>query len=190
VGMMSAGAQHIAAMSLASKETHKEQGSAQMNGVFRVFAFSGLLAATAVAAQTSSTHQRMRFAGSEAVFGVIATATANVSADESFLHVALDQATIRATPVAKGPQRITGYRIDLAYTRPTGEWDILRKSERIPLDVELGHLDTIRVATRMLTVPIDGVGSLRGMWLIFEIDVDGTPPGYTYSHGEKLLVGR
>jgi hypothetical protein len=165
-------------------------GESAMDRFARALTLATLLAATAASAQVPSSNQRMRFTGDGAVFGVVATATANVSADESFLHVALDQSTIRATPIAKEPRRITGYRIDLAYTKSSGEWDILRKSERVPLDVELGHLDTIPVAARTLTIPIDGVASLNGMWLIFEIDVDGTPPGFTYSHGEKLRVGR
>jgi hypothetical protein len=43
---------------------------------------------------------------------------------------------------------------------------------------------------RTLTLPIDGVDSLRGMWLTFEVDVDGTPPYSAYPHGERLRVWR
>ena len=78
----------------------------------------------------------------------------------------------------------------MAHTTESGNWDIIRKSERVPLDFELGHLETIPVPALPFKIPIDGVGSLNRMWLIFEIDVDGTPPGFTYSHGEKLRVGR
>lgn len=161
-----------------------------MYAIVRALMLVVLLAATDTPAQTPSPTQRMHFKGDDSIFSVVATATATVSADESFLHVALDQAVLRATPVAKEPKRITGYRIDLAYTRPSGEWDALRKSERVPLEVELGHLDTITITPRTLTIPVDGIWSLSGMWLIFEVDVDGTPPGFTYSHGDKLKVGR
>ena len=83
--------------------THKEQGECAMKGLLRAFTLATLLAATAAAAQTPSV-QRMRFTGDDRTFSVVATATANVTSDESFLHVTLDQGVIRATPVAKEPK--------------------------------------------------------------------------------------
>lgn len=158
-----------------------------MGEVFRALTLGALLAATAVAAQTPTQH--MRFTGDDKVFSAVATATATVSADDSFLRVRLEEGTIRSTSVAKGPVTITGFRIGLAHSDESGNWEIIRKSDRVPLDFELGHLETIPVPALPLKIPIDGVGSLNRMWLIFEIDVDGTPPGFTYSHGEKLKVG-
>ena len=93
-----------------------------MKGLFRALSLGVLLAATAAAGQSSSPTQRMRFTGDERVFGVVATATATVSADESFLRVTLDQGTIRATQIAKVPTTITGFRIDLAHTNESGNW--------------------------------------------------------------------
>ncbi|HEY2396923.1 MAG TPA: hypothetical protein VGH81_13245 [Rudaea sp.] len=106
---------------------------------------AALLAATAAGAQTTMAAQRVQFSGADAVFGVLATASAQVTLEPQFLRVTLEPGVIRATAVAKVPQRVIGYRINLGYTRPSGEWDMLRKSERAPLDIVLDHLDTFAV---------------------------------------------
>jgi hypothetical protein len=161
-----------------------------MERATRTIILAALLAAMAVAAQTASAAQRIQFTGADRVFGVVATASANVTVDAPFLRVTLEQGTIRATALARGSEHVTGYRINLGYTRPSSEWDMMRKSERVPLDIVLDHLETFGVAPRTLTIPIDGVDSLKDKWLVFEVDVGGTPPGFTYSHSQKLDQGR
>jgi hypothetical protein len=157
-----------------------------MERMTRALMLAALLAATAASAQTAATAQRVQFSGADAVFNVVATASAQVTLEPPFLRVTLEPGVIRATPVAKEPKHVTGYRINLGYTRPSGEWDMLRKSERVPLDIVLDHLDSFALTPRTLMIPIDGVDTLKNKWLIFEVDVDGTPPGYTYSHSGKL----
>ena len=61
-----------------------------MKGIARALMLGALMATTAAGAQSPSSTQHMRFTGSENTFSVVATATANVSADEAFLRVALD----------------------------------------------------------------------------------------------------
>ena len=157
-----------------------------MEWTTRALMLSALLAATATGAQAVAAAQRVQFSGPDAVFGVVATASAQVTLEPPFLRVTLEPGVIRVTAVAKVSQRVTGYRINLGYTRPSGEWDVLRKSERVPLDIVLDHLETFALTPRTLMIPIDGVDTLKDKWLVFEVDVDGTPPGYTYSHSGKL----
>ncbi len=63
---------------------------------------------------------------------------------------------------------------------------MLRKSERVPLDIVLDYLDTFALTPRTLMILFVGVDTLKNKWLIFEVDVDGTPPGFTYSDGGTL----
>ena len=157
-----------------------------MEWMTRALMLAALLAATATNAQTAAAAQRVQFSGDDATFGVVATASAQVTLEPPFLRVTLEPGVIRATAVAKEPKHVTGYRINLGHTLPSGEWDMLRKSERVPLDIVLDHLETFAVTPRTLMIPIDGIDTLKNKWLIFEVDVDGTPPGYTYSHSGKL----
>jgi hypothetical protein len=157
-----------------------------MEWMTRALMLAALLAATATGAQQTAAAQRVQFRGDDATFAVVATASAQVTLEPPFLRVTLEPGVIRATAVAKEPKHITGYRINLGYTRASGEWDMLRKSERVPLDIVLDHLETFSLTPRTLMIPIDGVDTLKNKWLIFEVDVDGTPPGYTYSHSGKL----
>jgi len=157
-----------------------------MGWTTRALMLAALLAATATGAQAAAAAQRVQFSGPDGVFSVVATASAQVTAEPQFLRVTLEPGVIRATTVAKEPKHVTGYRINLGYTRPSSEWDMLRKSERVPLDIVLDHLETFALTPRTLLIPIDGVDTLKNKWLIFEVDVDGTPPGYTYSHSGKL----
>ena len=92
---------------------------------------------------------------------MVATATAQVTRDPQFLRVTLEPGVIRATSVAKEPQHVTDYRIDLGHTLPSGEWDMLRKSERVPLNIVLDHLETCAVTPRSSINPIDGVDLLK-----------------------------
>lgn len=157
-----------------------------MERTTRALMLAALLAATAAGAQTTAAAQRVQFRGDDAAFAVVATASAQVTLEPPFLRVTLEPGAIRATEVAKEPRHITGYRINLGHTLPSGQWDMLRKSERVPLDIVLDHLDTFAVTPRTLMIPIDGVDTLKNKWLIFEVDVDGTPPGFTYSHSGRL----
>ncbi len=157
-----------------------------MERTTRALMLAALLAATAAGAQTTGAAQRVQFRGDDTAFAVVATASAQVTLEPPFLRVTLEPGAIRATEVAKEPRHITGYRINLGHTLPSGQWDMLRKSERVPLDIVLDHLDTFAVTPRTLMIPIDGVDTLKNKWLIFEVDVDGTPPGFTYSHSGRL----
>jgi hypothetical protein len=127
-------------------------GECEMEWMTRALMLAALLAATAAGAQKAVAAQRVQFSGDDAVFAVVATASAQVTLEPPFLRVTLEPGVIRATAVAKEPRHVTGYRINLGYTRPSGEWDMPRKSERVPLDIVLDHLETIAVATRTLTV--------------------------------------
>jgi hypothetical protein len=157
-----------------------------MEWMTRALMLAALLAATAASAQTTATAQRVQFSGADSTFAVVATASAQVTLEPQFLRVTLEPGEIRATAFSKQPRHVTGYRINLGYTLPSGEWDMLRKSERVPLDIVLDHLDTFGVTPRTLMIPIDGVDTLKNKWLVFEVDVDGTPPMFTYSHSGKL----
>lgn len=145
-----------------------------------------LLAATVAGAQTVAAAQRVQFSGPDDTFAVVATASAQVALEPPFLRVTLEPGVIRATAVAKEPKHVTGYRINLGYTLPSGQWDMLRKSERVPIDIVLDHLETFALTPRTLLIPIDGVDTLKNKWLVFEVDVDWTPPFSTYTHSGEL----
>jgi hypothetical protein len=157
-----------------------------MEWTTRALMLAALLAATAAGAQPAAAAQRVQFSGGDSTFAVVAAASAQVTPQPQFLRVTLEPGVIRSTAFSKQPGHVTGYRINLAYTLPSGEWDMLRKSERVPLDIVLDRLDAYPVAPRTLLIPIDGVDTLKDKWLVFEVDVDGTPPMFTYSHSAKL----
>ena len=157
-----------------------------MEWMTRALMLAALLAATAARPQTTVAAQRVQFSGADATFAVVATASAQVTLEPQFLRVTLEPGVIRATAVGKEPWHVTGYRINLGYALPSGEWDMLRKSERVPLDIVLDPLETFALTPRTLLIPIDGVDTLKNKWLIFEVDVDWTPPFLTYSHSGKL----
>ena len=135
-------------------------GECEMEWTTRALTLAALLAATATGAQTAAAAQRVQFSGVDSTFAVVAAASAQVTLEPQFLRVTLEPGVIRATAFSKQPRHVTGYRINLGYTRPSGEWDMLRKSERVPLDIVLDHLDTFvhEAPTRML--PIGGVNRL------------------------------
>ena len=88
-----------------------------MQRVLRALTLDASPAATAAAARAPATDRRTRLAGGETVFGVVATASANVRADESFLRVAPDPTTIGETSIATGPRWVV---IDPARASPAG----------------------------------------------------------------------
>ena len=132
--------------------------------------------------------QDVAFTGPDTVFRVVATAKAHVTVDPPFMLLRLDQGAIRSTALAIGPQHIIGYRINLAAASASGGWTTPRKSELVPLDVVLDPLATTTLVSRTLTIPIDGIDTLQDKWLVFEVDVDVTPPAVTYSHSQRLTV--
>jgi hypothetical protein len=126
-----------------------------MNSLRVVALVSALTCGSASAAQV------IEFRGDDSVFGVVAVATAKVVVEPPFLRVTIDSGMIRATSVARDPKHITGFRINLTHALPSGAWGPVRKSGLVPLDATLGHLDSVAIESRTLTIPIDGIGSLR-----------------------------
>ena len=135
---------------------------------------------------SASAAQAVEFRGDDSVFGVVAVATAMVAIEPPFLRVTIDRGMICATSVAKSPERIAGFRIHLTHSLPSGAWEPVRKSELVKMDVTLDHLESVAIGSRTLMIPIDGIDNLRDKWLVFEVDVDGAPQGFTYAHSQKL----
>lgn len=135
----------------------------------------------------ASAAEPITFAGDARSFSVVATVTGSVSRAGAFLRVHLDPGVIRATERAHEPVRVSTFRIGLAFQKSSGVWDVARWSPRVSVNVVLDHLASTKVAEQILEIPIDGIQSIRGRWLVFAMDVSSsTGIGYTYSRSEVL----
>lgn len=147
----------------------------------KLFAISMLMLWASVA----YADQPVTFTASDA-FSVIPTATGSIRNDGTFLTVMLDRFTLRTSDKFKVPQRITGYRICLVKNIGNGQWDFVRSSSTVAASYTITPGQTQSIPGYKAEIPIDGLQSLRGDWLVIAVDVQGSgPAGVVYAHSQN-----
>ena len=130
--------------------------------------------------------QDIQFTSSDA-FTVMATAKGTATYDPHFLKISLRDAVLRKNPKLQRIDRVTGYRIGVAFDNGTAGWDTKRWSDVVRVDEVMLADRTVDLRNPVVRIPIDGI-SLRGSWLVFEVDIanDNGTVGTTYAHSNKL----
>ncbi|WP_431152249.1 hypothetical protein [Acidovorax facilis] len=133
--------------------------------------------------------QPMTFAPRDSGFVVSSTASGAVRKDGPFLAVTLARHTLRAGKESKTPTKVIGYRVGLARNNAQGFWDIERWSDVVPVQASMATGDTKQLPTTLSLIPIDNLPSLRGTWLVIQVEVqrEGVV-GSTYSHSSELTL--
>jgi hypothetical protein len=139
-----------------------------------------------VRSASAADSQDIQFVSSDA-FTVMATAKGSAVYDPPFLKVALQDAVLRKNPKLQRVDRVTGYRIGVAFDNGTLGWDTKRWSNVVRLDEVMLVDRTVDLKNPVVRIPIDGI-SLRGSWLVFEVEIanDNGTVGTTYAHSNKL----
>jgi len=136
-----------------------------------------------------SAAQNVTFSPGAADFRVLSTATGNVSSDGAFISVVLDRFTMRANGQYATPEKVLGYKVGLAFNNPSGQWDVARWSELAHKSVVLAPGDTQLVENAKFIIPVDGLPSLNGYWLVLAVETESNGTiGYTYAHSGKGLL--
>jgi hypothetical protein len=151
-------------------------------GIIGRFTFvSGLLWSSSVLADQSVT-----FTAPDQVFAIVPTATGTVRENGVFLTVSLDRFTLRASDKFKQSVRVLGYRVGLVKSTGSGAWEIIRSSSTVAANFSVSPNQTQTMAGHQAEIPIDGLGSIRGDWLVIAVDVQGEgPAGVVYAHSQN-----
>jgi hypothetical protein len=133
--------------------------------------------------------QSLTFTPGAADFRVLSTATGSVSSTGPFISVVLDQFTMRANAQYKTSEKVLGYKVGLAFTKPNGQWGVVRWSALAANSIVLVPGDTHLVQDVKFVIPIDGLRSLKDYWLVLAVQTENNGAvGYTYAHSGKGLL--
>lgn len=148
--------------------------------------FALLAACQTICAQ----QQDITFTAGDQKWSVNSTATAKVNKSGPFLSVVLDKYTQRVNPDYKfGPVRVLNYKVGLAYSKPDGQWDIMRWSEPVAPGNLMSPGQTRLIENYKTVIPIDGIQTLKDKWLVIcvETELSNRSVGTNYSHGAPGL---
>jgi hypothetical protein len=136
---------------------------------------------------TALAKQDVVFTASEN-WAVISTATGKVTKSDPFLSVELDRCTMRVPGNYEWPVQVLRYKIGLASREPDGAWNVARWSEPVELNDYLKPGETKLIENYKAVIPIDGLDSLKGYWLVLavETNINGIV-GVQYAHSNEGL---
>ena len=134
----------------------------------------------------SLAQQDITFTTSDKYFPVISTAIGEVSESGPFLSVVLEQYTMRIKKDYKFPVNVLKYKVGIAFQTQNGGWDIARWSDAVDENIVMLAGQTKLIKNYKAVIPIDGLPSLRGYWLVLAVEskINGTN-GFTYAHSNK-----
>jgi hypothetical protein len=148
--------------------------------------FAALLFSGLVEADTS--RQPLQIAPRTQLFPVLTTAIGSFDVEYPFIRVNFDKLTIRNA--SKDFQHILGLRVGIAKTKIGTSWDVDRWSDYFVSNRELLVDRTIELSGLSTYVPIDGLTTLQGFWLVVATEVAGSPStgkssSASYSHSPE-----
>jgi hypothetical protein len=122
-------------------------------------------------------------------FVVSSAATGSVRKDGLFLAVTLTRHTLRQGKQFKAPTKVFEYRVGLARNNAQGRWEVERWSDAFPAGITMNPGDTRQMPITTALIPIDNIVSLKEVWLVVEVKVQGDGSvGTTYAHSQKLVL--
>ena len=147
----------------------------------------GLVIATG--AMGVAAQQSVSFASPPDSFKLNSTATGMVIKNWPFLKVRIDQHVMWQPKQYDEPTEVIGFRVGLAGINEKGQWDSLRSSALVSYAHTIKAGDTQQIPASTVLIPVDGVKSFEGKWLVMTMVLkhrDGTAT--TYAHSGKLKL--
>lgn len=135
--------------------------------------------------------QAISFKAAPETFEINATASGHVSKSGPFLKVHLDRQTVWRTKVRPELHGAYSYRVGLASNNTNGIWAVLRWSDSVSISAPSGLADSIPLPPTTLRIPIDGLQTLEGTWLVLQLTLANKRRGtedFTYAHGDGLTL--
>lgn len=132
--------------------------------------------------------QDVTFSASFPDFAVVSTATGKVSKSGPFISVLLEYYTMRASTKYKVPQKVLRYKVGLAFSKPNGQWDVVRWSAPFEFHTTILPGETQLIKNVKAAIPIDNIPSLKDSWLVLTVEMDNNcGVGYTYAQSNKSV---
>lgn len=142
-----------------------------------------------IAAASASAQQAVSFKSPNDSFRVNSTATATVTKTGPFLKVAIDQHVMWQPKKYSEASEVTGYTVGIGGNNADGRWEIERSSATVPVSLQLQAGSTKQLAPATVLIPMDGMPSLDGKWLIMTMHLaEHGGKATTYAHSEKLTI--
>src|SRR3984957_18359096 len=130
--------------------------------MFRLVMLAGILFCTSTFAADS---QDIQFTSSDA-FTVMATAKGTVTYDPHFLKVSLRDAVLQKNPKLQRIDRVTGYRIGVAFDNGTAGWDTKRWSNVIRVDEVMLADRTVDLKNPVVRIPSTEFHCAEAGWFL------------------------